>query len=101
MQLSFIILLTVNNELIVNCIYERSYKLAYYFTKLRVYTLVSIGSMVAVLIGVVNLLTFRELWVLLAAVAILVILAVYAVKEKRKLQRRQQTHNHTNSKGFL
>ena len=57
--------------------------------------------MVAVLIGVVNLLTFRELWVLLAAVAILVILAVYAVKEKRKLQRRQQTHNHTNSKGFL
>ena len=62
---------------------------------MRAYTLANIGSMVAVLIGVVNLLTFRELWVLLAAVAILVILAVYAVKEKRKLQRRQQqTHNH-------
>jgi membrane protein implicated in regulation of membrane protease activity len=62
---------------------------------MRAYTLVNVGSMVAVLIGVVNLLTFRELWVLLAAVAILVILAVYAVKEKRKLQRRQQqTHNH-------
>jgi membrane protein implicated in regulation of membrane protease activity len=61
---------------------------------MRAYTLANIGSMVAVLIGVVNLLTFRELWVLLAAVAILVILAVYAVKEKRKLQQRQQTHNH-------
>lgn len=61
---------------------------------MRAYTLANIGSMVAVLIGVVNLLTFKELWVLLAAVAILVILAVYAVKEKRKLQRRQQTHNH-------
>ena len=51
---------------------------------MRAYTLANIGSMVAVLIGVVNLLTFRELWVLLVAVAILVILAVYAVKEKRK-----------------
>ncbi len=62
---------------------------------MRAYTLANIGSMVAVLIGVVNLLTFKELWVLLAAVAILVILAIYAVKEKRKLQRRQQqTHNH-------
>jgi membrane protein implicated in regulation of membrane protease activity len=61
---------------------------------MRAYTLANIGSMVAVLIGVVNLLTFRELWVLLAAVAILVILAVYALKEKRKLQQRQQTHNH-------
>ena len=63
---------------------------------MRAYTLANIGSMVAVLVGVVNLLTFRELWVLLAVVTILVILAVYAVKEKRKLQRRrqQQTHNH-------
>jgi membrane protein implicated in regulation of membrane protease activity len=61
---------------------------------MRAYTLVNIGSMVAVLIAVVNLLTFRELWVLLAAVAVLVILAIYAVKEKRKLQQRQQTHNH-------
>jgi membrane protein implicated in regulation of membrane protease activity len=64
-----------------------------YYT-MRAYTLANIGSMVAVLIGVVNLLTFRELWVLLAAVAILVFLAVYALKEKRKLQRQQQTHNH-------
>lgn len=47
---------------------------------MRAYTLANIGSMVAVLIGVVNLLTFRELWVLLAAVAILVFLAVYALK---------------------
>jgi hypothetical protein len=56
---------------------------------MRAYTLANIGSMVAVLIGVVNLLTLRELWVLLAAVAILVILAVYTIKEKRKLQQRQ------------
>jgi len=61
---------------------------------MRAYTIANIGSMVAVLIGVVNLLTLRDIWVLLAAVSILVILAVYAVKEKRKLQRRQQTHNH-------
>jgi membrane protein implicated in regulation of membrane protease activity len=61
---------------------------------MRAHTLANIGSMIAMLIGVVNLLTFRELWVLLAAVAILVFLAVYALKEKRKLQRQQQTHNH-------
>ncbi len=60
---------------------------------MRAYTLANIGSMIAMLIGVVNLLTFRELWVLIAAVTILIILAIYAVKEKRKLQR-QQTNNH-------
>ena len=61
---------------------------------MRAYTLANIGSMIAMLIGVVNLLTFRELWVLIAAVTILIILAIYAVKEKRKLQRQQQTNNH-------
>jgi membrane protein implicated in regulation of membrane protease activity len=69
---------------------------------MQAYTLANIGSMVAVLIGVVNLLTFRELWVLLAAVAILVILAVYAVKEKRKFNDdNKHITTNTNSKGFL
>jgi membrane protein implicated in regulation of membrane protease activity len=68
---------------------------------MRAYTIANIGSMVAMLIGVVNIFTFREIWILLAAVTILVILAIYAVKEKRKLQQKHQhKHNTSNNHNY-
>jgi membrane protein implicated in regulation of membrane protease activity len=48
------------------------------------------GSLVAVFIGVLNLITLREIWITVAAIALLVILSIYAVKEKRKIQRQRQ-----------
>jgi hypothetical protein len=64
---------------------------------MRAYVIANILSMLAMLIGVINVFTFREIWVLFAAAAILVILAIYTVKEKHKLkqqQSRQETNNH-------
>jgi hypothetical protein len=46
---------------------------------------------VAMLIGVVNVFSFKEIWFLLAAITILVILAIYAVREKHMLQ--SQAHS--------
>ena len=53
------------------------------------YTIANIGSMLAVLVGLVNIFTFREMWILFAAMSVLIILAVYAVKERAKLGYRQ------------
>jgi len=54
------------------------------------YTIANIGSLVAVFIGVLNLITIREIWITAAAIALLIILSIYAVKEKRKIQRQRQ-----------
>ena len=54
------------------------------------YTIANIGSLVAVFIGVLNLVTLREVWILVAAMAILIVLSIYAVKEKRRLQKQRQ-----------
>jgi membrane protein implicated in regulation of membrane protease activity len=53
------------------------------------YTIANIGSLIAVFIGVLNLITIREIWITMAAIAILVILSIYAVKEKRKIQKQR------------
>ena len=54
------------------------------------YTIANIGSLVAVFIGVLNLITIREIWITVAAIALLIVLSIYAVKEKRKIQRQRQ-----------
>jgi membrane protein implicated in regulation of membrane protease activity len=54
------------------------------------YTIANIGSLIAVFIGVLNLVTLREIWILMVAMAILVVLSIYAVKEKRKIQKQRQ-----------
>jgi membrane protein implicated in regulation of membrane protease activity len=54
------------------------------------YTIANIGSLIAVFIGVLNLVTLREVWILVAAMAVLVILSIYAVREKRKIQKQRQ-----------
>jgi uncharacterized membrane protein YfcA len=58
--------------------------------RLSTYTIANIGSLIAVFIGVLNLITIREVWITMAAIALLVILSIYAVKEKRKVQRQRQ-----------
>jgi hypothetical protein len=55
----------------------------------------NILSMIVLFIGVINIITFRELWILIAAASILVILAIYTVREKRKLN--QQSYRHSSS----
>jgi L-asparagine transporter-like permease len=53
--------------------------------------------MLAVLVGLVNIFTFREMWTLFAAMSVLIILAVYAVKERSKFRYRQsRNENHIN-----
>ena len=54
------------------------------------YTIANIGSLIAVFIGVLNLVTVREIWILIVAMAILVVLSIYSVKEKRKIQKQRQ-----------
>ncbi len=54
------------------------------------FTIANIGSLIAVFIGVLNLITIREIWITVAAIAILIVLSIYAVKEKRKIQKQRQ-----------
>ena len=58
--------------------------------RLSTYTIANIGSLIAVFIGVLNLITIREIWITMAAIALLAILSIYAVKERRKIQRQRQ-----------
>jgi membrane protein implicated in regulation of membrane protease activity len=54
------------------------------------YTIANIGSLIAVFIGVLNLVTLREIWIIMVIMAILVVLSIYAVREKRKIQKQRQ-----------
>ena len=54
------------------------------------FTIANIGSLIAVFIGVFNLITIREIWITVAAIALLVVLSIYAVREKRKIQKQRQ-----------
>jgi uncharacterized protein involved in exopolysaccharide biosynthesis len=50
----------------------------------------------AVLVKLVNILANREVWILLfAAMSVLIILAVYTIKEKSKLRQRQASNRET------
>ena len=57
--------------------------------KTRAYIITNIGALVAMIVVVINMLTFREMWILFTAVAVMIVLVVYAVQEKRKLKRKQ------------
>ncbi len=54
------------------------------------FTIANIGSLIAVFIGVLNLITIRETWITVAAIAILIVLSIYAIREKRKIQKQRQ-----------
>jgi hypothetical protein len=62
---------------------------------MKTFLIANILSMIVLFIGVVNMITFREIWILIAAASILEILAIYTVREKRKLN--QQSYRHSSS----
>jgi len=57
--------------------------------KTRANIITNIGALIAMIGVVINLVTFREMWILFTALAAMIVLAAYAVQEKRKLKRKQ------------
>jgi cation transport ATPase len=57
--------------------------------KTRAYIITNIGALVAMIAVVINMFTFREMWILFTTVAVMIVLVAYAVQEKRKLKRKQ------------
>ena len=57
---------------------------------MRTYLIANVLSMIVLFAGVINIIAFREVWILIAASSILIILAIYTIREKNKLKR-----NHT------
>ena len=50
----------------------------------------NIAALAAMFIAVINLVVFREIWVLVIAMIFVVTLAVYSVNEKRKLSKKPE-----------
>jgi FtsH-binding integral membrane protein len=61
--------------------------------KTRAYIITNIGALLAMIVVVINMFTLREMWILFTAIAVMIVLAAYAVQEKRKLKHRQ-VQNH-------
>ena len=57
--------------------------------KTRAYIITNIGALVAMIVVVINMFTFREMWILFTAVAVMIVLVAYALQEKRKLKQKQ------------
>ena len=51
----------------------------------------NIAALAAMFVGVINLIIFREIWILGVAMAFLIALTIYSVREKRKLARKPDT----------
>jgi hypothetical protein len=60
---------------------------------MKTYLIANILSMIVLFIGVINIIIFREIWILIAVASILVILAIYTVREKRKLNLQSYRHS--------
>jgi FtsH-binding integral membrane protein len=64
--------------------------------KTQAYIITNIGALIAMIVVIINMFTLREMWVLFTAIAAMIVLAAYAVQEKRKLKQRQvQNHGST------
>lgn len=61
--------------------------------RMKKFLIINIIAMAAMFVGLINAITFKELWVLLAASIFLVLLTIYALEEKRKLKQ-NQPQNH-------
>lgn len=53
----------------------------------RTLMIVNIAAMAAMFVAVINLVTLKEVWILVAAVTVMVSLAVYSVSERRKMRK--------------
>jgi uncharacterized membrane protein YfcA len=63
---------------------------------MKTYLIANILSMIVLFIGVINIIIFREIWILIAVASILTILAIYTVREKQK-QKQQRSYSHNPS----
>ena len=64
--------------------------------KTRPYVISNIGALLAMVVVIINMFTLREMWILFTAIAAMIVLAAYAVQEKRKIKQRQiQNHGST------
>jgi membrane protein implicated in regulation of membrane protease activity len=61
--------------------------------RMKKFLIINMIAMAAMFVGLINAITFKEIWVLLAATIFLVILTIYALKEKRKLRENQPQNN--------
>jgi Flp pilus assembly protein TadB len=57
----------------------------------RTLTIVNIAALATMLVGVLNLIVFREIWILAVAMIVVVALMVYSVREKRKLSKAESS----------
>jgi uncharacterized membrane protein YfcA len=57
---------------------------------MRTYLIANVLSMIVLFVGVINIIAFREVWILVAASSILIILAIYTIREKNKLKQNQK-----------
>jgi hypothetical protein len=63
---------------------------------MRTYLIANVLSMIVLFVGIINIIAFREVWILVVAASILIILAIYTIREKNKLKRnhKQQSYRH-------
>jgi uncharacterized membrane protein YfcA len=61
---------------------------------MRTYLIANIVSLVVLFVGVINMITYREIWILIAAASILIILAIYTIREKNKLKQNQKEQSY-------
>lgn len=63
---------------------------------MRTYLIANVLSMIVLFVGIINIIAFREVWILVAASSILIILAIYTIREKNKLKRnhKKQSYRH-------
>jgi hypothetical protein len=60
---------------------------------MRTYLIANVLSMIVLFVGVINIIAFREVWILIAASSILIILAIYTIREKNKLKQNHKEHS--------
>lgn len=61
---------------------------------MRIYFIANALSMIVLFVGVINIIAFREVWILVAASSILIILAIYTIREKNKLKQNQKKQSY-------
>ena len=61
---------------------------------MRTYIIANVLSMIVLFVGVINIIAFREVWILVAASSILIILAIYTIREKNKLKQNQKEQSY-------
>ncbi|MGI0013544.1 MAG: hypothetical protein ACREBU_08910 [Nitrososphaera sp.] len=59
----------------------------------RVFTVATFGSMGAVFIGMINLVTIRNIWIMVAVAGALAALTVLAVKERNRIKKQRRSEN--------